>query len=358
MTKEQICEKIISLCSLFTLSGFEYRSEERIRELYGNAFDEIRCDAVGSYLLIKYSKKENAPKIFIDAHIDEVGFLVSGIEEGGFLHLANAGGIDRAVLEGADISVYAKDGACRGVIIAAPPHLKESSDEKLPELDDLLLDMGRGYTREELEARFPIGTPCGFSPAYRLLGESRVSGKGFDDKACAAIAIEAVKELAPEELAGDVYISLSAREETARLGGACANCIHVMPDYAMVIDVNLGDAPDISKRETVRLGGGASISFSAATDRELTRMTAELCKREGIPFTPCACPSSTGTNATSLNLVKTGIPVVDIGLPLRNMHTQNEVIDLGDALSLLELVKAFAKDEGIRERFFEGGEGI
>ena len=178
-----------------------------------------------------------------------------------------------------------------------------------------------------------------------------MAGKSFDNKACAAIAVCAVSDIERAELAGDVYISLTAFEETAKFGGVMPLCFNERPDYAMVIDVNLGEAPDAPKRETVPMEKGISISFSAATDRALSRMTESLCKSEEIPFCRCAAPSSTGTNATSVNLVGEGIPVVDVGLPLRNMHTYNEVISLDDCEALYRAVGAFARSAEIAERF-------
>ena len=128
-------------------------------------------------------------------------------------------------------------------------------------------------------------------------------------------------------------------------------CFGEQPDYAMIIDVNLANAPDAPERETVPMGKGVSICFSAATDRELSRMTQRLCEREELPFTRCVCPSSTGTNATDVNIVGEGIPVVDIGLPLRNMHTYNEVISLDDCVTLYSLVARFICSDEIAERF-------
>ena len=276
--------------------------------------------------------------------------LVSDVLEGGFLRIVSIGGIDPSIMQAADVIVYGKE-TMRGLVISVPPHLRSGESKKLPSIDELTVDVGLGYTLDELRELIPIGTPVGFAPCYSRFGNGFMAGKSFDDKACAAIAICAIKDTDKEELAGDVYISLTAQEETSRLGGVTPLCFNEIPDYAMVIDVNLGEAPDAPKRETVPMEKGISISFSAATDRELSRMTESLCKREEIPFCRCAAPSSTGTNATSVNLVGEGIPVVDVGLPLRNMHTYNEVISLEDCEALYRAVGAFARSAEIADRF-------
>jgi len=349
--RAELKREIIALCSLFSVSGFESRASDRIRELYSD-FDEVITDRIGSCVLFKGCGREGAPKILIDAHLDEVGMIVSDVLEGGFLRIVNVGGIDPAIMQASDVVVYAKD-EIRGVVVSIPPHLRSGDDKKLTPVNELMVDIGRGYTIDELRELIPIGTPVGFAPCYSELENGYIAGKSFDDKACAAIVARAVLDTPAAELAGDVYVSLSAREETARDGGVASVCFNIQPDYAMVIDVNLGEAPDAPERETVPMRKGISISYSAATDRELTRQTVRMCEDGDIPFVKCAAPTSTGTNATTVNLVRQGIAVVDVGLPLRNMHTYNEVICLDDCEALLRAVSAFVRDRKIAERFGE-----
>ena len=341
---------ITELSGIMSVSGFEYRAAGKIRELFEPYFDEIRTDRVGNHILIKRCGRADASKILIDAHFDEIGMLVSDVLDGGFLRITNIGGIDPAIMQAADVIVYAKE-PLHGVVVSVPPHLRSDKNEKLPDVAELMVDVGLGYTIDELRELIPLGTPVGFLPCYSELGEGYIAGKSFDDKACAAIAACAVGDLTANELAGDVYLSLSTCEEAARVGGVAPVCFGEAPDYAMVIDVNLGNAPDAPERETVPMGKGISICFSAATDRELSRMTQSLCESKEIPFSLCVCPSSTGTNATAVNLVGEGIPVVDIGLPLRNMHTYNEVICLEDCETLYRAVREFVCSSGIAERF-------
>ena len=348
--KERLYGMITELSGIMSVSGFEYRAADKIRELYSPYFDEIKTDRVGSHTLIKRCGRDGAPRILIDAHFDEVGMLVSEVLEGGFLRIVNVGGIDPAIMQAADVVVYGKE-ALRGVVISVPPHLRSGEDKKLPSVDELVVDVGLGYTLDELRDIAPVGTPVGFAPCYSRFANGYMAGKSFDNKACAAIAICAVSDMKREDMAGDVYVTLSAHEEVARTGGVAPVCFVEKPDYAMVIDVNLGEGPDTPSRETVPMAKGISISFSAATDRELTRMTEILCQSAEIPFCRCAAPSSTGTNATAVNLVGEGIAVVDVGLPLRNMHTYNEVISLVDCESLYKAVGEFVRSAEIANRF-------
>ena len=215
---ERLQEDIVALCSVPSLSGFEYRGAERVREIYGKDFDEIMTDAVGSHVLIKRCGREGAPKILVDAHFDEVGLIVTDILEGGFLRMLNIGGIDPAIMQAADVVVYGKE-TLRGVVISTPPHLRSGNDGKLTPIDALLIDVGLGYTKEELSELVPVGTPVGFSPVYSVMNRKFMAGKAFDDKACGAIAARAIIDTPREELAGDVYLLFAVHEETDRIGG-------------------------------------------------------------------------------------------------------------------------------------------
>ena len=336
MNNNDLKDFIFSLCSVMSVSGFEKRAEAQISELTKGMFDSDYTDAVGNHILLKKCNRQGAPRVLIDAHLDEIGMIVTDICRGGFLRIANLGGIDVSIMQAADVVIYGKE-TLRGVIVSMPPHLKK--DDSLPAADELLIDTG--LCEDKLRELVDIGTPVGFAPIYgEMLGDHLI-GKSFDDKACAACAIWAVAQTPADQLAADVYVMLSATEETNRLGGASAGAFVCDPDYAMVIDVNLARVPDTKNYETVEMGGGVSISLSAATDRRLSLATAELCREKGIDFCTIAAPSSTGTNATTVNLVGLGIPTVDVGLPLACMHTYNEVISMKDVNTLVSLVREF-----------------
>ena len=351
--KDKIKQAIFSLCSVMSVSGFEKRATSFIERAYKDSFDEISCDAVGNHLLIKKCGREGAPKVIIDAHMDEVGMIVTEITDGGFLRIAPLGGLDVSIMQAADVIIYGRE-TLRGVIVSTPPHLKK--DDKLPEPSELLVDTG--LDKKALEELVDIGTPVGFAPVYGEMLNGRLVGKSFDDKACAAIAIYAVANTPREQLAADVYVLLSATEETNRLGGVSAAVFATEPDYAMVIDVNLARVPDTKDFETVEMDKGISISHSAATHRGLTLATEELCRVKDIAYVPVAAPSSTGTNAATVNLVGLGVPVVDVGLPLACMHTYNEVISMTDVCSLASLVREFICSHAIADKMTQRGDII
>lgn len=334
---------------MMSISGQEARAIPELSDKVGEYFDEIKTDAVGNTLLIKRCGKTEAAKILVDTHFDEIGMSVTKIHEGGFLSVTSIGGLDPSILSACDVVIYGKE-TLRGVITSTPPHLRKKEDaKKLSPLSELLIDTG--YSKEEISELVSIGTPVGFLPSYTELLGDNISGKSFDNKACAASAIYALANTPKDKLAGDVYLLLSSFEETSRIGGVGPAAFAVAPDYAMVIDVNLASVPEAPKYETVDYGKGVSISISAITDRRLTKMTEQLCADKGIGYYRIAAPSNTGTNTPVLNLVGRGVPVVDVGLPLKSMHTYNETINMKDAYALSDLVREFVCSEEIKEAF-------
>ena len=192
---------IVSLCSLMSVSGFERRSSDKLRQLYGEHFDEIRSDAVGNHLFIKRCGKENAPLALVDSHFDEIGMMVTEICDDGFVKFTRIGGLSLAILQAADVVIYGKE-EIRGVIISTPPHLRTGDADTLSDFEDLLIDTG--YTKETLEKLITVGTPIGFLPHYSELLNGQLAGKSLDDKACAAVCIEAIIDTPKSELSADV----------------------------------------------------------------------------------------------------------------------------------------------------------
>ena len=340
---------IISFASLMSVTGYESYDKDKLDLLVENIFDESFTDALGNRFFVKKCGRENAPRILVDAHMDEIGMVVTEIKEDGFLKVTNIGGVDTRILQASDVVVYGKE-KIFGVVGSTPPHLQKPEDaKKLKEIGDLLIDTG--YTKETLSELVRIGTPVGFAPKYAELANGKLAGKGFDDKACAACAVEGIKRASREDLAGDVYLMLSSREETNFPGGASVGSFTVDPDYALIIDVNLGRTPDTPKTETVVMGNGVSLTFCPVTDRRLTKMTADIADKNEIKWQISVSGRGTGTNTPDINLTREGIPCVDVGLPLKSMHTSAEVLDMRDAESAAELVKLFVCSKEIADVF-------
>ena len=341
-------ELITSLAGVMSVSGNERRGREELKQLIGGVFDDYRTDALGNHLFIKKCGRPNAPRILVDTHFDEIGMMVTGIKEGGFLSVINIGGVDTRILPASEVIVYGKE-PVYGVFAAKAPHLSSPADrEKLTPLSDMLIDTG--YTKEELEELCPIGTPVGFKPIYAELLNDRLAGKAFDDKACGACAVFGIDAVQRRDLAGDVYFLFSAYEETGMTGARVAG-FGIRPDYALVLDVTHASVPEAKDRYLPDFGSGVAIAASPVTNRRLTRMVTELCKSANVPYTVDACPGGTGTNANVLGISAEGIPTALCSLPLKSMHTSAEVLSMDDARALSRVVSLFIKSKEISEVF-------
>ena len=341
-------ELIISLCGVMSVSGCESRNRDELRALIGGVFDEYRTDALGNHLFIKRCGKSDAPKILIDTHFDEIGMMVTGIKEGGFVTVTNIGGVDTRILPASEVVIYGKE-PIFGVFAAKAPHLSPPADrEKLTPLTEMLIDTG--YSKEELEELCPLGTPVGFKPIFRELAGDCIAGKAFDDKACGACAVFGIDAVPKKELAGDVYFLFSAYEETGLTGARVAG-FGIRPDYALVVDVTHAATPDTKDYGLPAIGSGVGIAASPVLNRRLTRMVTDACRLSNIPYTVEACPGSTGTNANVLGIAADGIPTALVSLPIKSMHTSAEVLCMDDANALRKTVSAFIKSKEIAEVF-------
>lgn len=344
----ELKDLIVSLSSLMSISGCESYSKDELKALIGDYFDDYYADATGNHVFVKKCGREKAPKIMICCHFDEIGMVVSDIKDGGFLSVESIGGVDTRLLPSGEVTVYGKE-KIYGVFASTPPHLMNPKEgDKLKTINQLLIDTG--YSKEELQELCPVGTPVGYRPVYSELVNGRIAGKAFDDKSCGAIAVYGISNADASELAGDVYFVFTHREEVGSMG-ALTGAYEIFPDYALVMDVTHAYIPEMECKKWGVLGSGAAFAISAITNRKLTKMSIELCKQKGIKYTQQAEPGNTGTDANRTGTVRAGIPTVLASLPLKNMHSANEILAMEDAMTLAKFVEEFIKSKEIAEVF-------
>ena len=325
-----------------SVSGHEFMAFDTLKELCADYFTEITTLPTGCFIGYRPCGKKDAKKLILDAHLDEIGFVISEICDGGFVKVERVGGIDTRVLSASEAWIYADDGRIPGVFCVKPPHLMEPGDEeKKILLKDMYLDTG--LSKEELEKRIRIGTPAGFKVTTERLLNNCIVGKGMDDKICATTIMRAVDMLKGDKLDVDIYVLFSGGEETGYIGGKTGS-YYIDADFAVVLDVTnsyLPETPDHMKY--VKLGDGGVIDFSSTTSRKHTKLMVEAVKEAGIKHQISTCPMYTGTNSTPIHISRNGIPVVLISLPLRNMHTPAEVISLDDVENTAAAVAAYVR---------------
>lgn len=339
----KLYELVENLTSYPGISGFEDMAFRNLKEYVEslNLFDEIGATPVGSFYGIMRCGKENAPLILCDAHLDTIGFVVTEICDGGFLRVAPVGGIAAKILSAAEVNIYGKE-TIRGVFGSKPPHLQEAGEsEKKMQVSDLCIDTGLPI--DELKKLVRVGTPVGFPcKLQKLLGDN-LAGSGFDDRLCGAAILRALMMLDKSTLNVDIAFQFSGGEETG-YKGAMTTAYRLNPDKAIVIDVTHAYVPGAPKtREGIRAGKGADICFSPQTNRAFTKFAINVADKENIPYQLSAAPGRTGTNSNAVQTTRNGIPVLLISIPLKNMHTMSEIVNMNDALNTANLVSAVLK---------------
>ena len=339
MMPVDLMELTLSLCALPGPSGFESPVWEAAAQWLRPLADEVKSDAMGNLLAVKRCGRPGARSLLLDAHLDEIGLIVTAAEEG-FLRFAALGGVDPRVLPAQEVTILAEE-PLFGVIDTLPPHILKHEDmEKAVPLDKLRIDAG--LTQEEAERLVPPGTPVVFRGEYRPLGEDRLMSKALDNRACAAVLLSAFRTLAERELAVDLYLMLSTQEEVG-CRGAMTGAWNTAPDYAIVVDTTFAKTPD-TPEVTTRQGGGAAVGIGPNMSRFMTRRLLELAKELDIPAQTEVCPGCSGTNAEAIQISRQGVATALISVPIKYMHTPSETVLLRDMESVRRLVEAYAEE--------------
>ena len=339
----ELRELIAALAEIPTVSGFEARNAEEFLQLAlaeaGGFFTEGEILPSGSLLLARKTGVPGAKKLVFDAHCDTVGFVVKAHFDGGFVKVAPIGGMDPYILPSSAVMLYGKR-AVRGFFTSVPPHLAGKGEKEI-RVDDLYVDTGLGD--EELREVLPIGTPAGFVAGTAGLLGSVITSPSLDDKACCAAVILAARLLSEraDDLAVDVYAHFAAGEERTQLGAKGLPFL-LDADACVVLDVNFAVAPGVEKKEALVQGAGPGVSYSVSVKRALTDFLVETAQKNGIPVQSVVEMCSTGTNATLIH--KRGLAGAVLSIPLRNMHTTCETVDLADVENMAALIAALALD--------------
>ena len=335
-------ELLFALSKTMSIVGFEYYDREALTALFAPYFDEHEYDAIGNHIFIRRCGKENAPRVLVDTHYDEIGLMVKSITDEGFLHICNIGGVDVRILPAAELVVYGKE-PIPGIVLTKPRELMSKEEKKrLVPMDELLVDIG--MTKEEAEIAVPVGTPVGFEPVCTELKTGYLTGKGFDNKACAAAVFDAITSLDMSKLSCDIYFSMSGREEVGHRSIAAA-AYRIRPDLAIVLDVTFGNAPGSERICSSDMRGGPVVSLTATLDTYLTDFIIETAHKHEIPVQTVVEAMSTSTHADDIYLAAGGIPTALISIPLWFMHTANEMVHPDDMKASADLVRAVIEDK-------------
>jgi len=327
--KVDIKKTLFDLCALPGVSGYETTVAARACEML-KAYCEITdVSPLGNAIGIRSCGKSDAPKILLDAHLDQIGFIVSGYEKGGFVRFITSGGFDPRLLQAKEVYADTEDGTCiYGIITALPPHLQTPAERgKAVPVANMLIDFG--LDDETIKEKIKIGTPVRLAAPHFELLNGFIGGCGLDDRAGFVAILYAMELLKEKKLSADVIALGSAGEERMQ-HGAITGAYTMCPDYAIAVDVTHATSPDVSKAKGFPAGSGACITRGTSLNRKLTETMIETAKEKEIPYTLEVASGHTGTNATPMQVVRVGIATGLASLPLRYMHSPVEVIKTDD----------------------------
>lgn len=313
------------LKKLMLTSGVSGR-EDKIREVIKNEVeaycDETYVDNMGNLIA---HKKGNGKKIMLCAHMDEIGFFATSISEKGLIHVAPIGGIN---FLSASFSEVVSENGVHGVLVP-------SSKDGVPKAEDTYIDIG-AKDKKSAEKKVAIGDAFTFEPKIRRLQGNRYIGRPFDDRVGCAILVEAIKSI--KKSPNDLYFVFSVQEEVGGRGARPAS-YGIMPDIGIALDVTAtGDKPGGAKME-VKLGGGCAIKIKDSgviCSPEIASKMREIAKDAKIKYQDEILLFG-GTDASGMQVTGKGARVGVISIPSAFIHSNVEMIDMGDVKDALKL---------------------
>jgi len=357
-------EKAISILKRMTESfgpsGFEVETARIIRDYMREYADEILADKLGSVVYVAKGSEER-PHVLLAGHIDEVGFVVSGIDEKtGFLTFNPLGGWWDQVLLSQRVIVRTSKGDIMGVIAAKPPHiLTEEERKKVITKDQMFIDIGATSKEEAEEMGVKIGDPVVPWSPFHLIRNGKVAmGKAFDDRIGAFIMMEVIRRIKENRIEhpNTVYGAATVQEEVG-LRGAQTVAHLVDPDVGIVLEVDIsGDVPGIKPFQApAKMGKGPSlITFdrSMIPNQPLKEFVIETAEEIGVPLQLSQVPRG-GTDAGKIHLHRIGCPSVVISIPTRHIHSHVGLLSLEDVEKAIKLIIELVKrlDRRSVERF-------
>lgn len=324
-------------CTIPAVSGDEYKLRNEIISDIKDFADNITVDALGNIIVFKKGKNRAKKKVMIDAHMDEIGLIITSVTEKGYLRFATVGGIDNKVLFGKRVKIRDVSGVIGGCAV----HLLDSSKKSaVPTVSELFIDIGASSKEEALEA-VDIGKTAVFDTSFEEIGE-KIAARALDDRIGCAILVSMIQS----DLDYDMWFSFSVQEEVG-CRGAKVSAYTINPDFALVIEsttaADLHGVPD--DKAVCVLGNGAAVSFmdnGTLYDKPLYKFVIENCKKADIPI-QLKTAAKGGNNASAIHLSQSGVRTCAISLPCRYIHSQYCVAQKCDVDSLQKAVKLSAQ---------------
>jgi len=327
-------------------SGYEGPARAIWRRAVEGVADEARTDLHGN--TIATVNPGGTPRVLLAGHIDEIGFMVTYIDDDGFIYFGPIGGHDPVIAPGQRVYIHAASGPILGAIGRRPIHLMQGEErDKKVELRDLWIDVG-ARARDDVTGRVRVGDPVTFAVGLERLGEDRVVSRALDNKMGAFIVAETLREVAARRPAGLAasLTSVATVQEEIGLRGAYTSAFSVDPQVGIAVDVthaldHPGAAGDKRRLGDVRLGRGPVIARGPSVNPVVFDRLIAAAEAAGIPYQVEPIPSSSGTDADAIQRSRGGVASGVVSVALRYMHTPVETIELADIEGAITLLAEF-----------------
>ncbi|MGN0498069.1 MAG: M42 family peptidase [Acutalibacteraceae bacterium] len=332
---------LFDLCSANGVSG-EEGSVSKIAKLILGTYANVKNDANGN-LIAEFGKTDAKYSIMLDAHIDQIGLIITHIDSNGFVKASPCGGIDRRVLQAERFTILGdKPVSC--ICCSTPPHLSSGNEEKAVTADNLWFDTG--ISGEKLKKLVSLGDRIVFDGQPKELLNNRVTSKALDNRAGVAAVMYCGDLLKKQELNCKVIISLSTREEVNMLGAKTAS-FSCYPSEAIAVDVTFAKQSGVPTEKSGNLDEGPMIGISPVLDKEITEKLITAAKVKKMKYQCEVMGGATGTNADVISSTRGGIRTGLVSIPLRSMHTGAEVVSLNDVAATGELLAEYILERSI-----------
>jgi putative aminopeptidase FrvX len=332
-----------SLLTAHGPSGYETAPAAVFRDA-ASAFAEVVTDVMGS-VWARVPGTAGGPTLAIVGHIDEIGLIVSHIDDDGFLRFRGVGGWDPQILVGQRVVLGTREGAVPGVVGKKPIHLlKEEERKKVARVEELHIDIGAN-DGEEARGLVRVGDVAVIDGDPFELPNGRAVSRSMDNRLGCYVAYEAARLVSEAGGAPGDVVAVAAVQEETTFGGATTTAYALRPDVAIIVDVtHATDAPgvDVAELGAHPFGSGPVIERGSNLNPRLVDVMCDTAEAEEIPFTLQASARSTGTDLDAMHVSRGGIPCGGVGLPLRYMHSPVEMVQLDDIENSAKLIAAVA----------------
>ena len=346
MDKTAIGQMLRRLATADGPSGGEHAVAGLVQSLAQEYVTEVSVDPLGSVIARRPGAAAAPGRIMLAAHMDEIGLIVTRVDEG-FLHVARVGGVDPRGLLGQEVTLFPTGpGAERypdglsGYIGSRPPHVLSAAERtQVIPLRDLRVDLGRP-AHFFADGLVRVGDRVAIRGPYTELLNGRVATKSLDNRASVAAMLGALGYLAAMRHSWDVYAVATVQEEIG-LRGAATSAFGVAPDLAVAIDVTFGETPGVGSEQTVEMDKGPAIAWGPNLHPGVVKRLRAVADALEIPYVTEPCPGASGTDAWAVQVTRAGIPTGLLSIPIRYMHSTVETVVLADIDRTARLLAAF-----------------